>query len=360
MGPRIILFLVSLACFGRTYTTSCSGTENPISEGGNWTSGSAAGWADIRKTPGICFGTQPGNSGAPQKFADSTAVVNGSWARPQTCQATVHIVGSAPSGAGVSAELECRVLTTIGASTITGYEILFSCVVANPYVQIVRWNGALADFTLLDAHSLASAVGEGDVIKATVDSSGNIKAFVNGTQVLCVGAGGCATAADTTFTTGDPGIGAYLNGTTGVNASYGFSSVTLSDGPTVSLSSSTIAFGNQAVGVPSSGSSVTVTNTGVSTLTISSLTIGGTNSGDFSTTGTNNCISASPIAVNGTCTITLAFTPGSSGARSGTDSIASNDSATPSVITLTGTGTSSVGSSTTLGASALLGSAVVH
>ena len=46
------------------YTTNFPLTANPISEGGAWLSGKAAGldWTDVRTTPGKAFGTQDGTA----------------------------------------------------------------------------------------------------------------------------------------------------------------------------------------------------------------------------------------------------------------------------------------------------------
>src|SRR5580698_1581432 len=68
----------------------------------------------------------------------------------------------------------------------------------------------------------------------------------------------------------------------------------LKDGPTpppatpvASLSPASAGFGNQTVGVTSTASLVTLTNTGTAALTLSSIAIGGANSGDFAES--NNC-----------------------------------------------------------------------
>ena len=120
-----------------------SATENPISEGGNWTNGKADGvdWGDVRTTPGLAFGTNAGN------FADSTAILDGSWGPDQMAQATVHSVNQNDN---YYEEVELRLRSTITPHNNTGYEINFRCSkTGNAYSQIVRWNGALGDFTYL-------------------------------------------------------------------------------------------------------------------------------------------------------------------------------------------------------------------
>jgi hypothetical protein len=89
------------------------------------------------------------------------------------------------------------------------------------YAEIVRWNGRLGDFTYLDRHNGTQfGVKSGDVVKAAI--KGNvITAYINGKQV--------AQATDSTYTTGRPGIGFYLEGGSGVNRDYGFSSFTASN-----------------------------------------------------------------------------------------------------------------------------------
>jgi hypothetical protein len=95
--------------------------------------------------------------------------------------------------------------------------------------------------------------------------------------------------------------------------------------PAVTLSSSTLDFGNQATGVASAPKSVTLTNTGGSALAIASITLSGANSSDF--TQSNNC--GSSVASSASCTINVVFTPSASGARAASVSIADNATGTP-------------------------------
>ena len=104
----------------------------------------------------------------------------------------------------------------------------------------------------------------------------------------------------------------------------------------VSLAPTSLAFGNQTTGTPSAGQSVTLTNTGSATLTISSISVTGTNSGDFGQT--NNC--ASSVLVGGSCTITAKFTPSAGGSRSASISIADSAVGSPQTVPMTGTGIS--------------------
>ena len=205
-------------------TTTFPLTENTISENGSWIGGKTTGlaWADFQSTPGLAFGKQPGNSSPP--YDDSIALVTGTWAANQQVEAVVKTVNQNDS---IVEELEIRLRSTITANSSTGYECLFSArSSANAYVQIVRWNGAFGNFTLIDARGgTAYALNNGDTIKCTISGTGpaTITAYINGVQKLQV--------TDSTYTSGYPGIGAYLQNATGVNSDYGFTSVTASELP---------------------------------------------------------------------------------------------------------------------------------
>jgi len=77
-----------------------------------------------------------------------------------------------------------------------------------------------------------------------------------------------------------------------------------------------------------------LTNTGGASLTISSITVAGANSSDFSQT--NTC--GASVAAGANCTINVTFTPQATGSRSAAVSIADSAAGSPQSVTLTGTG----------------------
>jgi len=99
----------------------------------------------------------------------------------------------------------------------------------------------------------------------------------------------------------------------------------------ISMSPSTLAFGNQAIGSPSTTQTVTITNSGFANVAISSILA----SGNYSET--DNCAGAS---LNGgqSCTITVTFTPTNTGSIPGTITINDNAAGAPHIVTLSGTG----------------------
>ncbi len=106
--------------------------------------------------------------------------------------------------------------------------------------------------------------------------------------------------------------------------------------PVVSLSAAIMTFSSQVVNTTSLAQSEIVTNTSPVPLIISTLTIGGTNAGDFAM-GADSCTGAT-LAPNATCAVSVTFTPAATGARSATLSIVDNAANSPQTSSLTGTG----------------------
>lgn len=105
-------------------------------------------------------------------------------------------------------------------------------------------------------------------------------------------------------------------------------------GTAVSLSPTTIAFTSRTVGTTSSATNVTLRNLATTAMSISSIAITGTNSGDFSQTKT--C--GSSLAGGGSCTISVRFKPTAVGARTASLAITDSDPTSPQTVSLSGTG----------------------
>ncbi len=231
---------------GNSYTTNFPLTENPISEGGKWINGKVTGldWANVRTTPGFAFGTQTDTV----DYDDSTAILAGTWGANQMAQAQIHVVSQ---DSNIFEEVEIRLRTSISAHSITGYEINCSVVPSNPYNQIVRWNGPLGSFTQLNGGSTGCA--DGDVLEATIVGN-TITSYKNGVQLL--------QWTESTFSSGSPGMGFYIQGGSASQESdYGFSNFTASD----SVSSGTLATATHAAELSSGAIDVNRTNVDVVT-----------------------------------------------------------------------------------------------
>ena len=99
----------------------------------------------------------------------------------------------------------------------------------------------------------------------------------------------------------------------------------------ISVTPSTLAFGNEVLNTASAGQKITVTNTGFTNLTMNSVAA----SGAYSQTNTCTSVTLTP---GQTCTITVSFTPVVTGAVAGTITINDSSSGSPQIVTLTGNG----------------------
>ena len=120
------------------------------------------------------------------------------------------------------------------------------------------------------------------------------------------------------------------------NAAGSPQSVPLSGtGTIVSLSPSSVPFGNQTIGTSSPAQIITLSNVGSFAVQVSAVTIQGANPADFSQT--NNCAS---VAAGGSCAISVTFTPAAMGSFTATVNANLTNSISPIPATLTGTGVS--------------------
>jgi len=146
--------------------------------------------------------------------------------------------------------------------------------------------------------------------------------------------------------------GTYLGILSGYSATKGYDRATglgsvnitnLVDGwpssgsaPAVKLSAISLAFGDQSAGSTSASKSVTVTNSGSTSLTLSSIALTGAQADDFALSKT--C--GGSLSAGASCTLSVTFKPVSTGSKVASVSITDNASGSPQSIALTGTGTS--------------------
>ncbi len=100
---------------------------------------------------------------------------------------------------------------------------------------------------------------------------------------------------------------------------------------TVTLSTSSLTFSAQQIGIPSAPQTVTVTNSGSGALTFTSIAA----SGDFSET--DNCTKVQ-LQSGSTCVIQVIYTPSAVGQSIGAITLADNGTGSPQTISTTGTG----------------------
>ena len=105
-------------------------------------------------------------------------------------------------------------------------------------------------------------------------------------------------------------------------------------GSSVQISPDTLHFSRQVLNTSSAPQTVTVTNEGVSPLTVSEVRT----EGDYSYSQKTNCLSSN-IPPKGTCTINVTYTPTESGLRYGALHLTFTDPASPYNVSLTGSAT---------------------
>lgn len=110
--------------------------------------------------------------------------------------------------------------------------------------------------------------------------------------------------------------------------------------PVLSLDTNFLTFPPQAIGVTSSPQAVTLTNTGLATVSISAIAIGGPNAGDFSEN--NTC--PPTLAPSANCQVSVTFTPAVPGNRTAVVSITDNGPGSPQIVSLSGTGNGALAS----------------
>lgn len=194
----------------RSYSTAFALTENPISEGSIWTSGSAL--TVMRTTSARCFGTQTGTNGDDDSIA---ALNSGIWHPNQSVSGTIHKAGSL-TGSGFR-EIEL-VLHFQGGHWIEcnlAYNGAYQDVV---YIINPGGNTQGTDFIFLNA--TPGSGGPGSVSDGAVFSAqwlnGTVTTFINGTPFQ--------SCPDTSpLKTGAPGIGSFISGTSLVPSEYCFS-----------------------------------------------------------------------------------------------------------------------------------------
>jgi uncharacterized repeat protein (TIGR01451 family) len=107
--------------------------------------------------------------------------------------------------------------------------------------------------------------------------------------------------------------------------------------PGVTLSTSSVNFGNVQINTTSAAQFVTLTNSGTAPLSISSVALTGANAANF--VQTNNCPAAtSALAPDASCTFNITFSPNAVASFSAAIVITSNAPSSPSTITLAGAG----------------------
>ncbi len=163
-------------------------------------------------------------------------------------------------------------------------------------------------------------------------SSGNVAVQVPSVVTILAG------QASTTFTATASAVATQTVATVTATYNGGSTSATLTvnpNTPPLTVSPTTLSFGNHALGSSSAAKKVTVTNKAGVVVTFYSLTIIGATASDFTQSATT-C--GTTLKVKASCTVSIAFAPGAVGASSAALAITDSASNSPQSVSLTGTG----------------------
>jgi hypothetical protein len=108
-------------------------------------------------------------------------------------------------------------------------------------------------------------------------------------------------------------------------------------GPIALLSATSLSFGSLSIGQTSSAQTLTITSDGGQALSLNTLTITGTNPGDFAITS-DTCQLPTVLQPGKSCTVLVSFAPTATGSRMAAVTITSNASPTMESAQLNGTG----------------------
>jgi len=120
-----------------------------------------------------------------------------------------------------------------------------------------------------------------------------------------------------------------------------FTGVGIPPAPIVSLAVPSLVFGSENVGSRSGAQSIALTNLGSAALTISSITLAGTNASDFliASAGTTCPVSGGTVIVSASCTVAVQLAPQTPGAKNASLSFTDNAPGSPQQVSLSATAT---------------------
>ena len=108
--------------------------------------------------------------------------------------------------------------------------------------------------------------------------------------------------------------------------------------PQVTLTPSSVVFGNQTVATTSAVKTITLMNSGTSYLSLSGISISGANAADFLESNTCGTI----VPSGATCTLSITFKPSAVAAETASIVITGNQPGSPTVVSVTGSGVAAI------------------
>ncbi|WP_263350710.1 beta strand repeat-containing protein [Acidicapsa acidisoli] len=317
LAPGSLTLLPTSLSFGtqEVGTTSAVQTFNIQNVGGSPVSiSSITVSAPFAKVTNTCGSTLAAST-ACAVTVDFAPKVAGAATGSITVTDSVGTQSAQLTGTGLLAPTDTLSTTSLSfASTVLGQ--------TSPPLTVTISNNGGVPLTSIGT-SVSSSAGSGD-FKAVSDCGSQLAA-------------GSSCGVTVTFS---PSVASAETGTLVISDALRSQSVKLSGTgvkpPLISLSVTTLAFGNEQINVSSAAKTVTITNKGGSPLGQPSFSISGTGALNFSV-GTTTC--GASVAAGGACTVGVIFSPIAAGPTTATLTVATTSQGVASAnVTLTGTG----------------------
>ena len=252
-------------------------------------------------------------------------------------------------GSGARSGLKSVVRATVIASCLISIAVLFRCGGGSSQQSI--------PLLMITTASLPNGASE-VTYSQTIQATGGVAPFTwtvsAGTLPHNLALSGSATNTVTISGTPDTaaqGVAFSVKVTDSANqsASQAYTVSILLEPDTLTLSSPSLSFAPQLIGVMSGAQGETISNTGTSAVVVSSIALTGASAADFSQSS-STC--GSSLAAGANCTINVTFTPSQFGPRSASVTITDNTVGSPRSVSLSGVGLTS-GPNATLSAASL-------
>jgi hypothetical protein len=261
--------------------------------------------------------------------ASNVAQANQGNAPSYNCEGTAFAITDDGGNSGIS-PTQCN--GTSPAPVYPGYNTSSGIGVSpgalNFSSQLTGTTSAAQSVTVTNSNSTAAAV-------SSISTSGDF-AQTNNCGSSIAANGSCTVNVTFSPTATGTRTGSLTINAGGLTNTVSLSGTGTAPGPVLSANPAGLSFPGTLVGSSAATQTVTVTNSGTTAASVSGVAV----TGDFSQT--NNCTS---IAVGGSCTVTVTFTPTAGGTRSGTLTVNSNANNSPLTVGLSGNG---IGSTTNL------------
>jgi hypothetical protein len=307
-------------------TTSSNG--NPSTCGGGyakpaWQAGvTGILTTDKRTVPDISFFASSGFLGVAYLICDSQPP---GYTSPIPCSYPANALDMAVGGTSVSSPVMAGVMALInqkaGGSQGNPNAVLYGLAAKQNYSNCSAesvTNSSACYFNDINTGTIAAPCFVGDV-NCTAQTAGDVLGILPGYAAT--------TGYDKATGLGSLNVANVVNGWPGVTYA-----------PSSSLSPTSLTFASTVVGSSPAAQTVTLTNSGTASMTISGVSITGSNASSFSET--NNC--GTTLAVNASCTATVTFKPAATGALAASVSFADNAANSPQTVSLSGTGAAPV------------------